>query len=107
MAAWEGDFVLGEDLDAILTAIDDDDGLFERDFTSELNSVAEEIEEDKETVNFPCNICSKVCKSRRGLSRHQNAKHTDSEPGNQEATARKTTKSTVRDPVAILHPLHF
>ena len=49
-------------LEAILSAIDDNILEENEEFTSEINTVS-------------CDLCDKVCKTQRGLTRHRNSKH--------------------------------
>ena len=72
MDAEQDDFIFGEDLESLYNLLDG--GFLEEDFEFEqdLNKlVAEETSESE----FVCESCSKVCKTKRGLTRHKNAKH--------------------------------
>ena len=62
-------YVSGEDLDAILTALEDN--LLDQDFCTQIN----EIGENQPSCGFSCDHCDKVCKTQRGLMRHTNTKH--------------------------------
>ena len=42
------------------------------DFERELDFLVEEVTQVEE---FPCDKCTKVCKSQRGLTRHKNSQH--------------------------------
>ena len=75
--AVSSDFVCSSDLDEIFDLIDG--GFLEEDdqFNQEIERfVAELPSDDQVSVGFVCDKCEKVCKSRQGLSRHVNAKHT-------------------------------
>ena len=50
-----------------------------------------------------CNHCDKVCKTKRGLSRHPNAKHPQLDVENCASSAKKSVKS----PEETFHPLCF
>lgn len=64
---------LKEDLDAIL-AIDGDTLQSNEGFEVDLAAVVNEIPEEDAKVTFSCSFCTTVCVSRRGLTRHTNAK---------------------------------
>ena len=76
MAQQAGDFLAGEDLDDLYYLLDggylDDD----MEFNVEIDAVVSEVTVVDESVAvFKCNQCEKVCKSKRGLTRHTNTKH--------------------------------
>ena len=50
-----------------------ENNLFEEDtdFTLQLENFSKDIIESEENTGFHCNLCAKVCKSQRGLSRHR------------------------------------
>ena len=73
------DFYAGEDLEAILAAIDEDILDKDGEFNAEINSVLVNIEEEPSQRGFKWDTCEKVCKSIQGLSRHQNAKHRETQ----------------------------
>ena len=71
MAQQAGDFLAGEDLDDLYYLLDggylDDD----MEFNVEIDAVVSEVTVVDESVAvFKCNQCEKVCKSKRGLTRH-------------------------------------
>ena len=76
MANLSGEYLVGEDLDDIYFLLesgflDDDDG-----FNKAFDTAVSEVSTDQETAAvYSCKECSKACKSKRGLSRHVNAKH--------------------------------
>ena len=74
------DFYAGENLEAILAAIDEDVWDKDDEFNAEINSLLVIIEEEPSQSGFKCDMCEKVCKSKQGLSRHQNAKHRETQP---------------------------
>lgn len=65
MAAAKEDFLYGEELDAILEAIDEDILQSNSDFDVELTTVVKEIPEEDTKVTFSCSLCPKVCFSKR------------------------------------------
>ena len=101
MAA-QGDFLCGDDLDALLAAIDAD--ILESDaaFESGINSTVEEIPKESDKIVYNCSLCTKVCLSKQGLSRHTNAKH----KAGQTSQANKNTPDAEKKAAEkILHPL--
>ena len=54
-----------------------ENNLFEEDtdFNLQLEHFSKDIIESEENTVFQCNLCAKVCKSQRGLSRHITSKH--------------------------------
>jgi uncharacterized C2H2 Zn-finger protein len=46
--------------------------------TSEISDALKEIDGEK---SFPCSLCDKVCKSKGGLTRHTNSKHSEGSSG--------------------------
>ncbi|XP_057291775.1 uncharacterized protein LOC130614365 [Hydractinia symbiolongicarpus] len=99
MAPLGEDFFGEDDFDAILAVIDEDLLEKNRDLTKELSEIVEEIVDDPSESCFSCDICSKTCKTQRGLTRHRNAKHR--QPQNQLNDDSLTTAETK------LHPLYF
>ena len=75
MAAPEEKYYFGDDLEAILSAIKDNLLDENEEFTSELNADVEEVGVHPLCTSFSCDICEKVCKTQRGLTRHRNSKH--------------------------------
>ena len=103
MAA-QGDFLYGDDLDALLAAIDAD--ILESDaaFESGINSTVEEIPKESDKIVYNCSLCTKVYLSKQGLSRHTNAKH----KAGQTSQANKNTPDAEKKAAEkILHPLYF
>jgi hypothetical protein len=76
MAASEGDFFAGEELDDLFLLLDGGflDG--DADLNMEVDAVVSEVAADSNHTLFKCNQCDKTCKSKRGLTRHTNTKHT-------------------------------
>ena len=75
MAAPEEECYFGDDFEAILYAIKDNLLYENEEFTSELNAEVEEVGVHPQSTMFSCDICEKVCKTHRGLTRHRNSKH--------------------------------
>ena len=73
MAALGEDFFTGDDLDCILDVIYEDFAEESEEFNTELDELLSDINCDSTSVNLSCNQCDKVCKTKRGLSRHTNA----------------------------------
>ena len=106
MAAQE-DFLYEDDLDALLIAIDAEHMENDPTMEAEMDGMISEIPIEEESNGFPCSYCDKVCLSKRGLSRHTNAKHTDAQqPSSSSNTTPKTTPKK-KDATEILHPLYF
>ncbi|XP_057291824.1 uncharacterized protein LOC130647836 [Hydractinia symbiolongicarpus] len=103
MAAAKEDFLYGEDLNAILEAIDEDILLSNSDFDVELTTVVNDIPEEDTKVTFSCSLCPKVCVSKRGLTRHTNAKHSDHDKGDSAGSGERDFKEAEK----MLHPLYF
>ena len=93
------EFQSGEDLDAVFEIINED--LFEEDEDLEqlMSAVVLDIQENTQDTSFKCDFCEKVCKSKRGLSRHKNSKHKVLDHEDDIVSG-----SSPEDP---LHPLHL
>ena len=74
MAGIGEEFVCGKDLDAILAAIDNDCFNNEVNFSAEMDALIDNISLEL-TDTFKCEFWVKVCTSKRGHTRHINAKH--------------------------------
>ena len=99
MAGME-DFYSGEDLDAILLAIEDNILEDVELYAVPVNEVVEEVSAGVNVDKFSCDQCEKTCKTKRGLSRHKNTKHKDSVPGVPVVVPDVTPESK-------FHPLHL
>ena len=88
MAAREDDFLMGDDLDDLFFLLEgghlDKDDIFDQ----ELDVMVSEVAAGDQQSSFTCEICNKTCKSKRGLTRHTNAKHADT------ATEKSTSSAT-------------
>ncbi|PFX12250.1 hypothetical protein AWC38_SpisGene23823 [Stylophora pistillata] len=62
------DFIFEEDFDAIMAVLEEDENLEEQ-----FHDVVQEVQRQ----DIACSIFQKVCKSKRGLSRHTTIKHKD------------------------------
>ena len=71
----EEEFIFGDDLDALLTYLDQDLQIESEAFDADLNVLMDEIESTPPVEGFPCETCDKICKTKRGLFRHRNAAH--------------------------------
>ena len=100
MATSGEDYLMGDDLDAILDLIEEDIPEENEEFLSEVNAVIDELSEPPPPNGFPCVFCDKVCKSKRGLSRHQNIKHPEENIDNPNVKKKKTAE-------VILNPVMF
>lgn len=80
MAYEREDMLAGDDLDAILDAIDDESWENDEDFRSELSSIVEAVEKQPSVIKFQCEMCTKQYKTKQGLSRHKSQRH-DKEEG--------------------------
>ena len=56
---------------------------------SEVNSVVENLPSAKNSRQYHCHICSKVCLTESGLSRHLKSKHPEDLPSNEESSKLK------------------
>ena len=72
---YQEDFYTGEDLEAILEAIDKEIWDKDVEFTGEIDVLIWEIEEKPSKTGFKCEKCEKLCKFKQGLLQHQNSKH--------------------------------
>lgn len=98
MAAHHEDYLVGDDLEAVLALTDEDILEENSDFTSVVTEDVNNI--SKVAVEtFNCDLCSKICVSKRGLSRHQNAKHSSNVEG------KKPTSVPKKQAEEKLHPL--
>ena len=98
----EEEFIFEDDLDDLLTNLDQDLQIESEAFDADLNVLMDEIESTPPVEGFPCETCDKICKTKRGLTRHRNAAHVCVQP-NAEGFAKSNTKT----PEQKLHPLSF
>ena len=87
-----------EDIDAILTVIENDVVATDASFNAEME-VLISIEESPLPVGL-CDLCSKVCKSKQGLARHKTLKHLPAGNLQSKSTINRTTDS-------MLHPFNL
>ena len=117
--AVSGDFLAGEDLEDIYYLLDGGFLDEEETIAAEVDEIATEVARDEENTEvFTCDTCQKICKSRRGLTRHINTKHKDSSvppvppihsssSSSTKLSATSTSKQTTLDEISWkkLHPL--
>ena len=96
----DGDFFFGDDLDAVLALLDEDIPAESVDFDADLDVLLEEINSITPAEGFLCEKCGKVCKTKRGLTRHTNAAHVQEDIDALTGLKHKT-------PEQMLHPLLF
>ena len=102
MASRQEDYFIGDDLDAIFAVIDED--CLER--RPGNNVMTQEEGTAAPGPTFSCDLCDKICLTKRGLTRHINAKHPTDNTSTAEKQASTTTKSRITAE-EILHPLYF
>ena len=75
--AGKEDFCSGENLEAVMAAMEDN--LFDQneDFNPQIDEVVGELGENQPACSFSCDHCDKICKTQRGLTRHKNTKHVE------------------------------
>lgn len=109
MAAME-DFVAGDDLDAIFNVIEEDLLFENHEFITEMDDMVGEIAEVQPASGFTCDRCPKICKTKRGLTRHANAKHRNTETYSSSFFSSSSSTTTAAKSItaeALLHPLYF
>ena len=72
MAAISEDFLVCDDMDVILSLIEEDIAWEDGTFVVEVNNIVAQLNETTPDSGFPCELCEKVCKSQHGLTRHKN-----------------------------------
>ena len=97
---------MGDDLDAILDLLEEDIPEENEDFVSQVNAVVAELSEPMPAAGFPCIHCDKVCKSRRGLTRHESTKHPEENIENESSNTRKKSPEEIIDPVTFQNMIH-
>ena len=106
MARFQEDELFGDDLEAVLKAIDEDILEKNEEFSSQINADVNASTTDA-VKSFPCALCTKVCVSQRGLTRHKNAKHKDvnTDVINENNLSTEPSSSDPKEPR--IHPLVF
>ena len=102
MAAKQGDFLAGQELDHLYFLL----GAFFNGTVEIDRDLDYLLLVDSSGESFICDQCSKVCKSRRGLTRHKNTKHaqqTIPQPTNSASEAITSEETILKK----LHPLHL
>ena len=75
-AAFRKEFIAGDDLEDIFGLLDAGFLKDEKEFIGDVESMVSEVANYEDNVHsFNCSYCSKLCKGKRGLSRHVNVKH--------------------------------
>ena len=100
MAGME-DLYSEEDFDAILAATEDNLLEENKEFSSPVDLLVEEVEHHHPATEFSCDECDKVCKTSRGLTRHKDAIHKEAVCGPSVSGKQLVT------PGSLLHPLYF
>ena len=97
MAHGSSDFVTGDDLEDIYFLLEggflDDDEII----TADIDNIATQVTADEEISVYKCEKCEKICKSKRGLSRHVNVKHPPHQQDNSQNTLQASTTATNTD----------
>ena len=101
MAAISEDFLVCDDMDAILFLIEEDIAWEEENFVVEVNNIVGQLNETTPDSGFPCELCE-VCKSQHGLTRHKNTKHQQQIP-----TTSSSTVNSEKIAEAKVRPLYF
>ena len=104
MAAARGDFLFGDDLDAVLAVIDADMLDNDEEFDAEIKGAVDKIPTVQNKPSFKCDFCSKVCISMGGMTRHLASKHPEQ---NTAKSSSATATIDNKQPEDILHPLDF
>ena len=95
------DLYSAEDFDAILAAIEDNLLEENKEFSSPVDLLVEEVEHHHPATEFSCDECDKVCKTTRGLTRHKDAIHKEAVCGP------SVSGKLLVTPESLLHPLYF
>ncbi|PFX27507.1 uncharacterized protein LOC111327477 [Stylophora pistillata] len=87
-------FIFGDDFDAILDILEEEE---------ELDEYFTEAADDVEFDDLVCELCSKKCKSKSGLKRHKTAKHKDQNSADSSEKPRETEQFTFEIYCEIIH----
>ena len=71
------DFLTGEDLDAVFDILDADILSEDANLNADIDIVVADFPDSAVKPPFPCSLCSKVSLTKRGLSRHCSANHSE------------------------------
>ena len=133
MALVGEDFLVGDDLDAVLALLEEDVLEESEEFVGEVENIVGDLmlgfiavwkphagfhcdlwettngkphagKHGKPHAGFHCDLCEKVCKSNRGLTRHRKMKH---DQQNAKDYGVLTSPIVDKSPEALLHPLYF
>ena len=104
MAQRDGDFLAGEDLDDLYFLLEGGFLEDDADFNVEIDALVSEVAAVPSDSTYKCDQCDKICKSKRGLSRHKNTKHNDAPPALNDPTDANqlSVKSLKKFPVSKL-----
>ena len=102
MVAISEDFLVCDDMDVILSSIEEDIAWGAEHFVVEINNIVGQLNETTPDSGFPCELCEKVCKSQHGLTRHKNTEHQQQIP-----TTSSSTVNSEKIAEEKLRPLHF
>ena len=66
MALVGEDFLVGDDLDAVLALLEEDILRESEEFVGEVENIVGELNEFTPHAGFHCDLCEKICKGNRG-----------------------------------------
>ena len=89
MTTCGSDILVADDFDAVMAIIDADMLENDTEILSEVNSVVENLPLAKNSGQYHCHICSKICLSESGLLRHVKSKHPENLSSNEESSKLK------------------
>ena len=72
----DGDFLAGEELDNLYFLLDDGYLDYDADFNVEVDAAVSEVAADQGHSTYKCDQCDKICKAKRGHTRHMKTRHT-------------------------------
>ena len=101
------EFLVGDDFDVILSLLEEDVLNGEEELVAQVNEIVNEVDFPPPAAGFKCDICDKVCKSQRGLTRHNTAKHNEHQSSNDAESSTKKARKEKQEAEEILHPLYF
>ena len=108
MADISEDFLVCDDMDDILSLIEEDIIAWEdENFVVEVNDIVGQLNETTPDSGFPCELCEKVCKSQHGLTRHKNTKQQQQIINPQIPTTSSSTVNSEKIAEEKLRPLYF
>ena len=102
MAALQEDYFVGDDFEAILSALEENILESDPDLAAQMDLFSEDIGESESMPSFQCNLCAKVCKTKRGLSRHTKCKHPSNDLPSESNNKANVKKNGRRDHASTL-----